>query len=240
MKYALGAMSGVVLAAGAVHATTFSFASDTDPSSHTWRGFSTAMGNAQDPGDPVTLTVDDGNGPGAPITFDVEFRAAFALTPNGLPLNLGGGRFLHTYNVGGPQGGPATFGFFLPGNVPLLTATFTGGSMSSLGSAGAWGTVGGVQATDVVGQVTYTWNGPNLPAYGLFTGQSSIGVDDAAFTLSDLHTLAGPGVPMNDVNLPAAEWFAEGSFSGTANFVPAPGALALLGLGSFALARRRR
>ncbi|MFA6043994.1 MAG: hypothetical protein WC718_03330, partial [Phycisphaerales bacterium] len=118
---------------------------------------------------------------------------------------------------------------------------FTGGALSALGTQNAWGSTGGIDATDITGQVTYTWFGPDLPAYGLFNGQSSVGIDDATFTLTNLQTVgAGPGVTLGSGGLPGAQWVAEGSYSGTARFVPAPGAMALAGLGGLIMSRRRR
>lgn len=238
MKFVLGSIASVALVAGAAQATTFSFASDNDHTSYTWRGNGALIRNAQDPADPMLLVIDDENGPAPSLTYAVDFRATFQLTPSA-PLDLGGGRVLHSYGiVGVPESG--SFGFYLPSGAPLLLATFTGGNMSSLGTASAWGTSGGVQATDIAGQVTYTWFGPDMPEYGLFNGASSMGLDDAAFTLTSLNSNGNPGVTLGDSNLPNAEWFAEGSYSGTARFVPAPGALGLLGLGTLVVSRRKR
>lgn len=238
---ALGLFS-LVLAAGSAQATTFSFASDSDNSNFTWAGIRNTVTNGDSPQtNAITLVIDDENGPAPALTYSVSFSAGFQISYSA-SVAVGGGRYLHTYDVNAsvPEGA-AQFSFLNPDGSVLLTATFTGGSLSSLGTQGAWGSTGGIDATDITGQVQYTWNGPDLPAYGLFHGQSSVGIDDATFTLTNLQTVGGgPGVALGSGGLPGDQWVAEGSYSGTARFVPAPGALALMGVGGLLVGRRRR
>lgn len=238
---ALGLVS-LVLAASSAQATTFSFASDSDNSAFTWAGLRNAITNGSSPlSNSITLVIDDENGPAPSLTYSVAFNANFQISFANSTA-VGGGRFLHAYDVNAsvPEGA-AQFSFVNPDGSTLLTATFTGGSLSALGTQNAWGTTGGVDATDITGQVTYTWFGPDLAAYGLFSGQSSVGTDDATFTLTNLQTVGGgAGVTLGSGGLPGANWVSEGSFSGTARFVPAPGAMVLMGLGGLVMARRRR
>jgi uncharacterized protein (TIGR03382 family) len=240
MKNRILSVVGLALAAGSAHATTtFSFASDSDHTSWTFRGVGNLVNDAQDRSDIITLLVDDGNGPLPALQYQVEFQFNGVLTfIQSVPL--GGGQFLHTYALTGPNGGPGNFGFFLPNGDSLLTASFEGGVFSSQGGPGGWDSTAGASVADLVGAITYTWHGPDMPGYGLFSGQSSIGTDDAVFTFSFLNTNGDPGAPFGAGPYPGAPWFSEGSYSGTANFVPAPGALALLGLGGVVVGRRRR
>lgn len=219
--------------------TTFSFASDTDPSHFTFAGSGGNVSNGT-PAPVVTLTVGNGNNGESALTFDVEFRTNFSLDFLA-SVNQPGGT-LHLYNIVGFDGQAPMFGFYVPGtNTPLLTATFDGGIFRNLGSEGAWGTGGDASASDITGQVTYTWFGASNANFGLVQGASSVGVDDVVFTLTDLQNAQTytPGVSLGN-NYPSTGWVSEGSYSGTANFVPTPGAIALLGLGGLAVGRRRR
>lgn len=239
MKTAL-MMAAVLAAAGSAQAvTTFSFASDTDPSQFTFGGSGTSVGNATPP-PLVTLTVGNGNSGESALTFDVEFRTNFSLSFLA-SVNQPGGT-LHLYDIVGTDGQAPSFGFFLPGtNTALLTATFEGGIFRNLGTPTAWGTGGDASSSDITGQVTYTWQGASNAAFGLVQGASSQGVDDVVFTLTNIQNAQSntPGVQLNG-NFPGQAWVSEGSYSGTANFVPAPGAAALLGLGGLMVGRRRR
>ena len=73
----------------------------------------------------------------------------------------------------------------------------------------------------------------------VFAGQS-VSPDDFGFDLSLLNS--GPnGVAIDpQTGLPIATWRSEGSYSGSATFVPTPGAAALAGLGLVTVSRRRR
>lgn len=239
MKIAMLGAVGLLLAAGSANATTFSFASDVDHTSFTFAGFGQVLRDAQDRSDPVTLLIDDDNGPLPALSLNLEFQFDAMLT-HVASIPVGGGQLLHTYSLSGSQGPAASFGFYDAFGAPVLTAQFIGGIFSADGSAATWGSTAGVQAGDITGQVVYTWHGADVPAYGLFTGQS-VGLDDAAFTLSFLQTAGGPGVGIGPTApYPSSEWSSEGSFSGTAHFVPAPGLVSLAGLSFGLLGRRRR
>lgn len=235
-----GAIALLMAAGAAQGVTTFSFASDSDNANFTWRGTGSNIQNGNSDGNQLTLVIDDGNGPAPALTYNVSFFAGFSISSTG-SIPAGGGRFLHTYGVNASANEAAgSFEFRTASGDVLLSATIVAGSFSALGTQGAWGTAAGLAATDnATAQVEYVWNGPDLPAYGLFHGAHSQGIDDAAFTFTYLQNAAGaPGVGL-DSELPG-QWFSEGSYSGTANFIPTPGAMALLGLGGLAMARRRR
>jgi len=226
----LAAVAGLATAA---NATLFSFASDVDHTSFTFTGIGGFVGDAMDPSEPLTLLIDDTNGPGAPITIDVEFNAAFQIAHLG-SIPSGGGNFIHAYSLDG------SFEFRDASGALVLSALVEGGSLTALGSAASWYSSGALFGADGAGSaVTYTWHGADIPDYGLFTG-SSIGPDDAAFTLTFLQSDPGTGVELGQDMLPAMGWMSEGSYSGSAFFIPAPGSLALLGFGAVAAGRRRR
>lgn len=226
------AILGLAAVAGTAQAALFSFASDTNQTDFTFGGLGNSVNDAQDPFDPVVLLVDDDNGPLAPLTFDVEFDADFRISHQG-STQIAPGIFTHSYALDG------TFSFTGATGL-LLRVDITGGAMVALGGQNAWGSTDTILGSDDPGTVTYNWFGGDLPAYGVFNGES-IGVDDAAFTLTFLQTALGAGVGLDPTTrLPTASWNSEGSFSGTAFFVPAPGASALLALAGLTAMRRRR
>ena len=220
----------LALAAGSAQAAYFSFASDNNHTDWTFGGFGASVNDAQDPSDPMQLLIDDDNGLLPQLAFNVEFEADFDIAFVGsVPL---GGNLVHTYSVNG------TFSFLQAGN-PLLTGTITNGALSAIGTQGAWFSTAAIQGNDNPnGSVSYQWFGADNPAYGLFAS-TSIGPDDGAFTLTVLND-GTPGVGLDPANLPSNEWFSEGSFSGSAQFIPTPGSLAVLGLAALAGLRRRR
>jgi len=231
-KGMLPAVLGMAAVAGTAQAALFSFASDTNQTDFTFAGLGNAVTDAQDPFDPVVLLVDDNNGPLAPLEFDVEFDADFTITHQGSTL-IAPGIFTHSYALEGTFSFTGTTGL-------LLRVDIAGGAMVALGGANAWGSTDTILGSDDPGTVTYNWFGGTLPGYGVFNG-SSVGIDDAAFTLTFLQTALGAGVALNaQTKLPTAAWKSEGSFSGTAFFVPAPGASALLAFAGLTALRRRR
>ncbi len=228
------ACATVVAVAGSAHAALFSFASDVDSGSFTFYGAGGGVVDAQDSADTQLLFIDDTNGVFPTLPIVVEFEAAFQMAyVASVPVT--GNTFVHTYALAG------AFGFFDPGTgLPILTAALTGGSMTALGSATAWGTSETIQVNDIGdSEIVYTWWGPAIPEYGLYPG-NSIGPDDAAFTLTLTLNAAGPGVPLGTDGLPSTAWVSEGSYSGSAFFVPTPGAAALAGMGLIGMTRRRR
>lgn len=242
------ALAAIVAAAGAANATLFSFASDNgNHRAFTFQGFGNNVTHAPQ-NDPTVLYYDDNNGPLPQVGLSTRFEAAFTI--NFLfSVPLGGGNFVHNYALTGNGGNGPDFGWYdWTTGAPILTAKIERGASAktAIGPAFGWGSTATLQGAD--GQsngVTYTWHLADVPAYGLYQGQS-IGADDFAFTLSWLQTQAGLGVALesNDgspnFKLPSNEWRSEGSFSGSANFIPTPGALALVGLAGLTAGRRRR
>ena len=228
------AVAGLATAAQAD--VLFSFASDTDHTGSNFKGFGTTVEDQADGGDPLVLLIDDDNGPLSPLTYDVEFDADFAIDYAG-SVNLGGGLFVHTYGLSGE------FGFYDQNGSPVLTATVSGGALTALGSADRWMSAASILSADGSGiDVVYNWHLADNAAYGLYNGLSVGPDDDAAFTLTDIFTLGNglSGVDLDSGMLPESEWYSEGSFSGSASFVPAPGSLALLAGTGLLLGRRRR
>jgi len=233
-----GPMLAVLATAGAAHATFFSFASDNDDASWTWTGSGSDLANAQDPTDPVTLLIDDQNGGLPPLEMDVEFEADFTLNFNS-SIPVGGDVFIHTYVVDGE------FTFREASGAPVLAATFEGAILTAPGSENAWSSAAAVLGSDSFTTVTYE-SFISEPDYELFEGLS-IASEDFGFDLTVINTSGnipfdgeGLGVALDEDGLPLEVYFAEGSFSGSATFIPAPGAVAVLGLGGLAATRRRR
>lgn len=234
-------MSCALMAAAAcapASATLFSFPSDADHTSWTFKGLGAGVLDAQDPADPQALLIDDDNGPIFPAILSTEFDAAFSLLYLG-SIPFVGGKFTHTYAIEG------SFLFSdAASGLPILKCTITDGLFSTVGNGGTkpatWDSTATIQASDDYGTVTYTWYGPADVGLGLYPGDS-VGLDTAAFTLTVLNSLGGPGVSLDGAtHLPTELWYSEGSYSGSAHFVPTPGAMAIAGLGGLAMLRRRR
>lgn len=227
-----GLIAGAALPA---HAAFFSFASDIDHTSWTFAGNGAAVNDAQDPFDPQFLLVDDNNGLAAPLPFSVEFEADFRIQYLA-SVPLAPGVFIHTYRLDG------TFAFIdTTTTTTLLSCTVVGGALTAIGDTTSWFTTSTLQVNDnpFGGSVEYTWFGPDMPAYDLLTG-SSIGPDDMSFTLTVINNAGGTGVPLGQDHLPSVPWQSEGSYSGSAHYIPSPSAAGLLALAGLGLGRRRR
>ncbi len=233
MMYRFLACASALCMASAADAALFSFASDVDSGSFTFAGSGGGVIDAQDSTDTQLLFIDDTNGALPTVPLVVEFEAQFQMAyVTSVPVT--GDTFVHTYALAG------LFGFFDVTGAPILTAELVGGSLTALGSATSWGTSETIQVNDVgSSEIVYTWWGPDIPEYGIYNGQS-IGPDDAAFTLTLTLSAGGIGVPLGSDGLPSTAWVSEGSFSGSAFFIPTPGAAALAFLGFASAARRRR
>lgn len=254
--FVLSAMSALALA-GSAQATLFSFASDDDSGAFTFRGTAAAgntfnIRNGSDPlSNTVTLRVDDNNGSRPTALFSVGFRANINAQYQGT-IGMMGSQQTHAYSITG------TFAFVdRTSGADLLLCSFTSTATPGLLSIGGrdttWGTGGSALNSDSASGVStaVTWTATaafftlaagqsiNLADYGL-AGLTTAAGDDFAFTLTALNALGG-AVPIDPVTrLPTAAFQSEGSMSGTANFVPAPGTLGLLGAAGLASIRRRR
>ena len=234
----LGAIVVLSLTAGVASAqnVTFSFASDVASNEPTFEG-QADTGVISVVRIPTGLEVDDANGPLPTLSYDTRFYCDFQLTYSG-SFNLPGGQVLHTYGVDG------TFRFQ---SSTVMQVTIEDGVLTALGDANGWGSTATIQASSLAGSnVNYEWQAASQAAYNLFTGASTSDMTDAAFTLTDIFSFpagaAGvPGVTINpQTGLPNVAWESEGSYSGSAFFVPAPGTAMIAGLGLTALGRRRR
>ena len=224
--------------AGPASATLFSFPSDADHTSWTFSGLGASVRDAADPADPQLLVIDDDNGITFPTLLQTEFNADFSLQYLGSTPFVGG-KFTHQYAMSG------TFTFLdLASNLPIMMCTVTDALFTAVGNGGTkpatWDSTATIQASDDYGTVTYTWFGPADPLLGVYPG-NSVGLDTAAFTLTVLNVDGQAGVGLDGAtHLPVSTWYSEGSYSGSAHFVPAPGALAVVGAAGLAAARRKR
>ena len=229
------AILGAAALTAAAHADTiFSFASDADHTSFTFSGFGGSVGDAQDASDPLELLIDDANGNEIPLSYEVEFNAEFSIAFAG-SVSLGGGLFVHTYLLNGE------FGFYDGSGNPVLTASIDNGALTALGAQSTWLSTSTLLGADGAGAaVEYVWHLGDNPDYGLYTGASVGPADDGAFTLTFLQSGGGAGVVLGSDMLPGDEWVSEGSYSGSATFVPAPSSAALVIGAGLVLGRRRR
>lgn len=231
--------AAVALAAGSADAAFLSFAANTADNAWTFTGNGASITGGLAPTNHLTLHIDDNGGVLPRIDVSTRFVASFQIahvSSNPLP----GGALAHNYTASG------AFNFTdVASGMTLLTVNFSNLLFTSRGGAGAWGTTAALQGDNSNGGVvTMTWTGDNLPAYGLTT--NGVYAGGFAFDLSSLNTSGvlpwagqNAGAPLSGgTSLPSAGWFAESSFSGTT--VPAPGALALLGLAGLGFGRRRR
>jgi len=250
----------IMTLAGTANASLFSFASDDDSSQFTFRGTAgtgSTFGivNGRDPtSTPVTLKIDDNNGPLATVSLNVGFRSNFTATfANSVGV---AGATTYVYTVTG------TFSFVDNATgAALLTGTIgtaQPAAMTILGSSTAWGSSGSIFDSDTAynfaGAVTWTSTAALATAmmgagaanplnYGIpAAGGTSNTPDDFSFTLTNLNSNGGPVPITSPGRLPTTAWASEGSFSGSAiNGIPSPGALTLVGVaGLLSMSRRRR
>ncbi len=233
-RIAVSSVFAMSIISGSAHAAFFSFASDRDHTSWTFSGLGGVVEDAQDPFDPVILLIDDDNGVLPAIEFNAEFDANISIThAASIPLG-GGGMWAHNYMANG------SFLFSDSNSDPLLTATFQGALMTSLGTASAWGSTATIQGNDnIASAVEYTWFGPDMPDYGLFTGDL-LDPEDFGFDLTVLQTQSGLGVSLDGQFMPNELWSSEASFSGSGSNIPTPMSLMPLAAGSMLILRRRR
>ncbi|MEM9065285.1 MAG: hypothetical protein AAGB51_07325 [Planctomycetota bacterium] len=243
----------VTAVAAPAAATTFSFASDFASSQFT---FEDGAANAV----PVDLLIDDENGVFSTLSIKAEFSGRFALSSLVESVEVMPGLFVHNYWVRSPffdfKGDLDGDGVFTD---TLMTVSASDAAQTVLGTSDTWGSSGGIfggpgSNGSAVRAVTYsveqtlidyidTELGANAADYGLFAGDSIDNSADFAFTLTNIQPdpiLGAPGpLGLDSLGRPDRPWVSEGSFSGTARFIPAPAAAAML-LGGFGLTSRRR
>lgn len=233
--YTIAALTLTATTASAQN-VTFSFASDTATEQPTFAGTADdgLMSNSRVRTD---LLVDDANGPLPTLEYNTSFYNDFELTTVGSTL-LPSGQYLHTYKING------SFRFQAE---TVMSVTIEGGVLTALGDEFNWGSTATIQASSLAGStVTYDWMTGDQPAYNLFNGSSASVMTDAAFTLTNLISFPDTGPVTNGVainpgsGLPTHDWQSEGSFSGSAFFIPAPGSALLVTAAGIGLLRRRR
>lgn len=232
-------IAGLLLAAGSADAAFLSFASDTNDQAWTFTGTGATVTNATGQNNYLTLNIDDNNGPLPTIQVSTRFSANYTIDFVGT-TTLPGGALAYSYAANG------SFNFVdVATGTTIFTVNFTNALFSTRGSASAWSTTAALQGDNSLGgTVSMTWNGANLPGYGLSTGgvfNGGFGFDLTALNSNGTLPWSGqnPGVGVNaNTHLPTATWFAESSFSATT--IPSPSGLALLGIGGLAAVRRRR
>lgn len=239
---------------GSAQAALFSFASDDASNAFTFVGTAGAANTftmtQQGARIPVTLKIDDNNGPLPTVALNVFFEAEFTL---GWIGSLGTGNSqTHAYSATG------NFRFVDANGGVLLSIATTGQNPAGMtigGTMSNWASAGSLFGSDNAGggTVAYTTTpalftlasgaGANLEQYGIFGGANatSIGTDDFGFSLTFVSAATGGPVPIDSTSrLPTGAWRAEGSYSGSATWIPAPGTMALVGIAGGLIARRRR
>lgn len=225
----------MIAAAGSAQAAYLSFASDSNGNAPTFHRGANTLGindaRALDPDGAVVVDLmldgdEDGPLPGllAPVRF--EFAGAMS---NYTVTNIAG-RILHSYTVAGSF----TFAGAMDPTA-FVTVTFQNAVFSSWSdSVDLWGSSATIQSNAFAD--TLVASGPN---------SAGAIVQDFAYTLTNLRALPGTGSPNGRVavgqgGVTRYDWASEGSFSATVTVVPAPSAVALLGLGGLVAGRRRR
>lgn len=242
----LAALAGSVLSLSSASGALFSFAANGQEVPEFTPHF-TGLGDTIDSlRVPITLWIEDDNGPLPPASFDTFFYSDFSLTHLGSDdFTSSLGYFEHNYALNGSF----ELGF------GLITVTVENALMTARGEQDTWFSTATMQGGDFGdnNNVTYTisqraidlfeQSGIDTASYGLFAG-SSVGLDDFGFALSSIQPLGTEGVTNAGVQLGSGalpfDWEAQASFTGAAFFVPAPGAVSVLTLGGLAAARRRR
>ena len=251
-------IAAVLSLCGSASAATFSFASDDESDAFTFLGTAGIdnnrfnMTHARTPRDRVTLKIDDNNGARPTVSLSVGFTASFTLNYVG-SLGMANAQ-THAYSVTG------NFAFVdVNTGANLLTISVTGQSPAGMtigGTGTQWASAGGLFGSDNLGggSVEYTTTpalftagtaaGADLTQYGIFSGASAgtaAGVpDDFGFSLTFVNASGGPVGINSGTHLPTAVWNAEGSYSGSARWVPAPGTVSMLGLAGLMVGGRRR
>ncbi len=252
----LTALGALALSSASAHATFFSFASDSNSQGFTFRGTlgaGTSFNLINDTVNTFMLRVDDDNRSLPSIEIPVNFVSSLVATPAlSFPDPVIPNRFTHVYGVTG------SFSFFQQGTGNLLVRVDLGGVTPAVltvpGSRTAWSTAGAIMGSDTFTDVTYTatstlvslLGGAAVAAqYGVvipggMSQASSTSPDDFAFDLTVINNgTIGADVALDSNARPTTAFFSEGSYSGFAN-IPAPGAAAMLGIGTLLAARRRR
>ncbi len=234
----LGAIVVLSMSAGIASGqnVTFSFASDVSTEVPQFRGGAND-GTISSVRIPTRLLVDDANGPLPTLEYNERFYSGFTLTHKDSTM-LPSGQYVHTYGIDG--------GFSIDA-LSVMHVNIENGILTALGDENSWGSTATIQASSSAGStVTYGWEAADEPDYNLYRFQTTSELTDAAFTLTNIMSFPDVGIPINGANLnpqtmlPEIEWQSEGSYSGSAFFVPAPGSIAAMSIVGVGLTRRKR
>lgn len=237
LKSLFACAAGVVLATSAASADiTFSFASESHEDGPVFlgenSGGSNELSNFASPNSVNLLVNPDSTMPGGISSFN----AAYSLnTTTTFYQSVGFGPVTtHQWVLDG------SFSFVdTSSNDLILTVMFNEAVLTSVsGSSSTMGSTATLQSSlDIDAGLTFI-AGPALNAIGIDSANLSQS-QDFAFTLTNIQEMSGSGLPSLGMDGSWTDsWTSEGSFSASA--IPAPGALALLGLAGLICVRRRR
>lgn len=233
MRNSIAAIAALTLAGASAQATTFSFSSDrnTDgPTLASLQSGSVIDGRPFDLGGQVIVDFfydldEDGPGGAGVIPAAFEFTAAvkdYSVTPIA-------GNFMHSWSLEGQ------YKFIeLTTGQTFFTATFANALMSNFSDSATLlsksGSMQSSKAADLA--LSFTMG-------GALAGLDLTSLPNFSFTMTALRSAANGGrVAVAPDGRFLSPWKSESSWSARA--VPAPGALALVGLGGLLVARRKR
>ena len=233
------------LMAATSQAALFSFASDDNADGPTFSGLTGTVDDAIPFDFSASIDVDflvdlNHDAPGGTVTFPGATFEFLGFIGGYAPITFGGA-VVHNWTLG-----DAMYTIKDATGADILTATFNNALMTSFSPSGStMGQTATIQGNDLTdSSLTFT-AGPALTAATGLTDDSLTLDKNFEFTLTDLEAAALGGlVPLApaqfdpQVLVPAVDWTAEGSHSAEA--IPEPASLALLGLGGLLIARRRR
>lgn len=226
-------IGALMMLAGSAQASFFSFSSDRNTDGPT---FSSLSGKSVSDGRPFDVTgkvtIDfmydaDENGPGAatiiPASFEFDATAtSYAVTPFA-------GSFIHSWTLAG------TYKFTeLTTGTTFFSAAFGNALMTNFSDSSTLLSLSGsiLSNKPADGSLAFA-------TAGALAGVDVSGGQDFSFSLSAFRSAANGGrVGVAADGSFLSQWKSEGSWS--AHAVPAPGALALIGLGGLMLAKRKR
>jgi hypothetical protein len=216
------------------HGAIFRVDVDTDHSAWTFTGGNMTLGDGSDPMFPLTLLVDDVDGPLPAIPYWTQLQASFDVAHlSSQPA--GGGLFLHRYSINGG------FSFIDMDGNPLLSGSVSGAILAALGGPLSWSSAASVLFDEdgPVGSTTLQWHPGRVRGYDSEPGLYRVA--DVRFFLADI-SFQGADVTLDpETYLPTTPWVCESGFRARNLQIPAPGAGTLAGAcGVLALAPRRR
>lgn len=236
----LGRVLGVGVACGALCASSSAavFFTFDDPGAGPEIRYTEGTDDATDPGalsymggfvDLIVDGTEHGLGVGsftAGLNMDIQIGAVTAQFGDLLSAPILGGtfEFREVAMMSGAEGAPL-------GDI-LLSGALTGGGVVT------FSTVGAIISTSTTGGLTMSAGPALTPLLGGLTLGPTF---DLSFTLTNIRSLTGaPGVSMNQDGF-LTSFTANSAFTGNASPVPAPGAIALMGLaGVLVLVGRHR